>query len=133
ANSLSPTANPRDFGPTRSTFMITVIDHAKPWLTPSSTLAATMYAKFGAQMIMKGTGTPTSQPKTSTRLRPQESARWPETRFATALTTPKLTMNEVTAAAEARWNSSEPISGTTVRSMPTIPPTKALMSTSSEN
>jgi hypothetical protein len=34
---------------------------------------------------------------------------------------------------EAMWNSCEPISGTTVPCSPTMPPTKALMRTSSEN
>ena len=51
-----------------------------------------IHPQFGAKMIMKGTGTPTSHPNTSTRLRPQISARWPETRFAQAFTTPKLMM-----------------------------------------
>jgi hypothetical protein len=50
-----------------------------------------------------------------------------------ALTMPKLTMNEVTAAVEASWNVSLPISGTSVRSSPTMPPTNALISTSSVN
>src|SRR5262249_8548587 len=57
----------------------------------------------------------------------------PETRLASDLTTPKLTMKETTIVVEATLNSSAPISGTTVRSSPTIPPTKALMSTRSEN
>ncbi|KGV39619.1 major facilitator family transporter domain protein [Burkholderia pseudomallei MSHR4308] len=54
--------------------MITVIDHAKPWLRPSNTLAAITHSQFGAAMIMNGTGNPSSQPATSTRLRPQVSA-----------------------------------------------------------
>ena len=36
-------------------------------------------------MIMNGTGRPNSQPSTSTRLRPQRSASWPETRLAKRL------------------------------------------------
>src|SRR5262249_16900853 len=47
--------------------------------------------------------------------------------------TPKLTMKETTNVVEAILNSSEPISGTTVRSRPTMPPTKALIRTSREN
>src|ERR1019366_1871076 len=46
---------------------------------------------------------------------------------------PKLTMKETTIVVEAILNSSEPIRGTTVRSSPTMPPTNALMRTSSEN
>ena len=96
-------------------------------------MAAIIHPQLGAHMIMKGTGRPNSQPRTSTRLRPQTSARCPETRLAKALTTPKLTMKETTSVVEAMPNSSEPISGTTVRSMPTMPPTKALIRTSSAN
>ena len=50
--------------------MITVIDQARPWLMPSSALAAMTQSQLGAQMIMNGTGRPKSQPRTSTRLRP---------------------------------------------------------------
>jgi hypothetical protein len=42
-------------------------------------------------------------------------------------------MKETTIVVEAILNSSEPMSGTTVHSSPTMPPTKALMRTSSEN
>ena len=47
--------------------------------------------------------------------------------------TPKLMMKETTSVVEAMPNASAPISGTTVRSIPTMPPTKALMRTSSAN
>lgn len=47
--------------------------------------------------------------------------------------TPKLMMKDRVTAELSIWNYSAPISGTTVRSIPTMPPTKALMSTSSEN
>ncbi len=50
--------------------MITVIDQAKPWLIPSSAFAATTQPQLGPQPIMKGTGSPTSQPSTSMDLRP---------------------------------------------------------------
>ena len=40
------------FGPTRSTFMITVIDQASPWLIPSNALAAIIQPQLGAHMIM---------------------------------------------------------------------------------
>ena len=42
-------------------------------------------------------------------------------------------MKETTSVVELILNSSEPISGTTVRSIPTMPPTKALISTSKAN
>ena len=38
--------------------MITVIDQAKPWLMPSSALAAITQPQLGAHMIMNGTGKP---------------------------------------------------------------------------
>ena len=66
-----------------------------------------IHSQLGAQMIMKGTGRPNSQPRTSTRLRPQASASWPETRLANALTTPKLTMKETISVVEAMPNSSD--------------------------
>jgi len=108
---------------------MTVIDQERPWLTPSSTFAPTIHSQVGAQIIRNGTGRPTAHPTTSVFLRPQVSASWPETRLVTALTTPKLMMNEVTATVEASWKVSLPISGTSVRSSPTMPPTKALMTT----
>src|SRR5579863_4294864 len=113
--------------------MITVIDQAKPWLMPSSAFAAMIQLQLGPQAIMNGTGRPKSQPTMSRYRRPYRSARCPDTRLAQALTTPKLTMNETTIVVDAIRNSSEPISGTTVRSSPTIPPTNALTSTSREN
>src|SRR5260221_2842916 len=42
-------------------------------------------------------------------------------------------MNDVTRVVDVIRNSAEPISGITVRSSPTMPPTKALTRTSSEN
>ena len=50
-----------------------------------------------------------------------------------ALEMPKLAMNEAITVVEASLNSSEPISGTTVRSSPTMPPTKAFTRSSSAN
>ena len=57
--------------------MTTVIDQARPWLMPSSTFAATMKPHDGARPIMSGTGSATSQPITSSRFRPNRSARLP--------------------------------------------------------
>src|SRR5260221_3437525 len=98
---------------------MTVIDQESPWFIPSSTLAATIQSQVGAHIISNGTGRPTTHPNTSVFLRPQASASWPETRFVTALTTPKLTIKDVTETVEASWNVSLPISGTNVRSRPT--------------
>jgi hypothetical protein len=50
-----------------------------------------------------------------------------------ALTSPKVTMNEKMAVLSISPNSWAPMSGTTVRSRPTIPPTKALTSTRRAN
>src|SRR5438445_1986934 len=100
---------------------------------PSSALAATTHPQLGAHMIMKGTGSPTSQPRTRTCFRPHASASCPETRLARALITPKLTMKDTTIVVEVMPNSSAPTSGTTVRSIPTMPPTKALIRMSSAN
>src|SRR5918998_566684 len=133
ANSLSPTASPRLLGPTRSIFMITATDQVRPWFTPSRTLAATIHSHEGASMIMNGTGIPTIQPATKTFLRPNLSAKDPETRLENALTSPKEAMKEKMAVLRTSPNCSDPMSGTTVLSMPTMPPTKALTSISSAN
>ncbi len=82
---------------------------------------------------MKGTGRATSQPAMSTALRVKRSASTPEAKFTNALTTPKAMMKENTTTSEPMPNSPVPMSGTTVRSRPTIPPTKALTKTKSEN
>ena len=50
--------------------MITVVDQVNPWLTPSRTLAAITHPHVGAHINSSGTGTATSQPATSTGLRP---------------------------------------------------------------
>ena len=51
------------------------------------------------------------------------------TRLMTAFVTPKLTMNEVMAVFEVSPNSCSPRSGNTVRSKPTMAPTKAFSTT----
>src|SRR6266540_1986708 len=95
---------------------------------PRSTFAATIQPQLGAQIIMNGTGRPSSQPSTRMRLRPYRSASTPDTRFKHALTTPKLMMKLTTVVFSRRPNSRVPIKGTTVRSSPTMPPTQALIS-----
>ena len=57
-------------GPTRSIFMITVVDQVRPWFTPSSTLAKMTQPHVGAHINRSGTGRPMSQPATRTGLRP---------------------------------------------------------------
>ncbi len=113
--------------------MITVVDQHKPWLTPSRTLANTIQPQLGAQMMSSGTGSPASQPATSSGLRPIRSASCPPNRLASALTIPKLTRKERTTVFDTSPKSAWAMSGTTVRSSPTIAPTKALTTTSSVN
>ncbi|OHE86656.1 MAG: hypothetical protein A2579_03560 [Lysobacterales bacterium RIFOXYD1_FULL_69_11] len=57
--------------------MITVVDHVRPWLTPSNALAASTQFQSGAHISRNGTGIATSQPATSTCLRPKRSDRRP--------------------------------------------------------
>jgi hypothetical protein len=85
-------ASPRRAGPTRSIFMMTVVDQVSPWLMPSSTLAATIQPQEGPQISRAGTGSATSQPATSTGLRPYRSARVPARKLVTALVAPKAAM-----------------------------------------
>src|SRR2546421_5422027 len=113
--------------------MITVVDQHKPWLTPSRTLANTIQLQLGAQMMSSGTGSPASQPATRRGLRPIRSASCPANRLASALTMPKLIRKERTTVFETSPKSSWAMRGTTVRSSPTIAPTKALTTTSSVN
>jgi hypothetical protein len=68
--SLKPMASPRLAGPTRSIFMMTVVDQVRPWLMPSRTLAKTIQSQDGPKISSTGTGTAMSQPATSTGLRP---------------------------------------------------------------
>jgi hypothetical protein len=50
--------------------MMTVLDQASPWLSPSRTFATITQPQTGAQMRSSGTGSPRSQPVTRTGLRP---------------------------------------------------------------
>src|SRR5438034_1237426 len=113
--------------------MITVVDQHSPWLTPSSTLANTIQPQLGAQMISNGTGSPASQPATRSGLRPIRSASCPVKRLASALTMPKLTRKERTTVFDTSPKSAWGMSGTTVRSSPTMAPTKALTTTRRAN
>src|SRR2546422_2655699 len=113
--------------------MITVVDQHSPWLTPSSTLANTIQPQLGAQMMSSGTRSAASQPATRSGLRPIRSASCPANRLASALTMPKLTRKDRTTVFETSPKSAWAMSGTTVRSSPTIAPTKALTTTSSVN
>src|SRR6266545_1155315 len=126
-------ASPRCFGPTRSIFMMTVVDQHRPWLTPSSRLASTIQPQLGAKMSRKGTGRPNSQPATRICFRPIRSESRPANRLASALTIPKLTINERASDFEVSPKSASAMRGTTVRSKPTIAPTKALTMTSNVN
>ncbi len=56
---------------------MTVVDHVRPWLMPSSTFATSTQFHVGAHIRRNGTGTATSHPATSTCLRPQRSESRP--------------------------------------------------------
>jgi hypothetical protein len=84
-------------------------------------------------MIIGATGSAAIHPTTSTRLRPWRSARCPAARLANALVMPNATRNANVADADATPKSRSASSGRTVRSIPTIAPTNALMTTSSVN
>ena len=113
--------------------MITVVDQVRPWLTPSSTLAAMTQPQSGAQISSGGIGSATSHPATSTGLRPNRSDSVPAKKLVTALTAPNARMNVSALPSAARWKVCTASSGTTVRSWPRVPPTSALTATSSEN
>ena len=57
--------------------MMTVVDQVRPWLMPSSTLAATTHPHDGAQISSSGTGMAITQPASSTGLRPKRSDQVP--------------------------------------------------------
>jgi len=87
----------------------------------------------GASPINSGTGSATSQPSTSSRLRPKRSASAPAARLVNALAAPKATTKARIAALEVSPKSSLPTSGSTLRSKPTMPPTSAFRPTSRPN
>ena len=113
--------------------MMTVVDQHSPWLTPSSTLANTTQPQLGAQMMSSGTGSAASHPATRSGFRPMRSASCPAKRLASALTMPKLTKKDRTTVLETSPKSACAMSGTTVRSSPTMAPTKALTTTRRAN
>src|SRR5207248_183958 len=87
----------------------------------------------GASPISSGTGNATSQPITSSRLRPSRSASPPAARFVNALAAPNATTNARIAEVELSPKSCLPTRGSTLRSRPTMPPTSAFNATSSAN
>ena len=109
--------------------MMTVVDQVRPWLMPSRTLAAMIQPQLGAQISRSGTGTPMSQPATRTGLRPMRSVRAPAARLVSALVAPKAMMKLVVAVNAVSPKVRVAISGSTVRSWPTMPPTSALTPT----
>ena len=100
---------------------------------PSNTLAATIQPQLGAHMIMNGTGKPTDHPNTSIRFAAPNVGELAGDQIGDRLDDAEADDERDDDVVEASWNSSVPISGTTVRSSPTMPPTKALISTSSAN
>jgi hypothetical protein len=113
--------------------MITVVDQVSPWLMPSNTLATITQPHDGAHINSSGTGRPISHPATSTGLRPTRSDSVPAKKLVAALTAPNATMKvsaDVNAVSPKTFLASN---GRTVRSWPIIPPTSALIATSSAN
>src|SRR3990172_8987763 len=133
AASFIPSAVPLRSGPARSSFMFTVMDQASPWFSPSSTFAPITQPQVGANMRTSGTGAPSSQPAIRTRRRPSRSDSRPANRLASAFARPNVATNDTAAVADRTPISSRASSGTTERSRPTMPPTKALTATSSAN
>ncbi len=82
--------------------MMTVIDHVRPWFTPSNTLANTIQFQVGAQINISGTGRPINQPATRTGLRPTRSESVPAKKLVIALTTPNAAMNVSVAVKAVR-------------------------------
>src|SRR5262245_44489660 len=96
-------------------------------------LAATTHDQAGAQMIKKGTGRPHSQPAISSVRRGKRLGSRPANRLVTALVRPKVAMNDTATVAEVMPKSASASAGRIERSRPTMPPTKALIATSSVN
>ena len=88
--------------------------------------AATIQFHDGAYRMMKGIGKATSQPQIKTRRRPTLSDKRPDTKFIAPLTKPKLMTNAISNTAESAGtpNSDSARTGTTVRCMPIVKPTK---------
>src|SRR5437879_11124723 len=82
--------------------MLTVVDQARPWLTPRSTFAKTTQPHDGATMISTGTGKAAPQPTSSTVRRPNRSANRPAGELGAAWHRPKQTKTERIAAGLAR-------------------------------
>jgi len=73
---------------------MTVVDQHNPWLMPSNTLAKTTHSHEGASITRIGARKPMTQPATRMRLRPIRSLIRPANRVGSALTMPKLTIND---------------------------------------
>src|SRR5260221_9920133 len=74
--------------------MFTVVDQARPWLSPNNTLAKTTQPQEGAKMMRRGTGNAADQPSSRTPRRPRRSASRPAMKLPAALTRPKLIRKE---------------------------------------
>src|SRR5438445_6918572 len=109
--------------------MLTVIDQARPWLIPRRTLARITQPQLGAQISKSGTGKAANQPATRTGLRPKRSDSGPAAKLVRALVRPKATMKVSAAVTAVRWKTYVASSGRTVRSCPSMPPTRALTPT----
>lgn len=116
---------PRSSGRVRSSWAVCVIDHVRPWFTPSNTVAATTQPQLGAIPIIHGMGRASHQPHSSTARLPYRSERRPAKKFIPALTSPKASTNELSSKKEP-WGtpkSASAMTGITVRVMPRVSPT----------
>src|SRR2546428_2985700 len=109
--------------------MLTVVDQVNPWLTPRRTLASITQPQDGAPTIRSGTGRPTSQPATSTGLRPRRSARAAAPTVVTPLVKPKAAVKGSAALTAARPHTFLARSRRAARFRPSLPPTTALAAT----
>ena len=110
--------------------MMTVVDHVKPWLMPSSTLAKTIQPQLGAQMMSNGTGSANSQPVTRPvcgRLDRRGFRRRSSSRLHRSEGDDERQRGRESGEMERAGRRS----GKTVRSWPIIPPTSALTPTRS--
>ncbi|MNR16263.1 hypothetical protein D3C85_1328530 [compost metagenome] len=113
-----------------SSLAVWVIDQVSPWLMPSSTVASTIQFQSGACQTSGGIGSATSQPSSSTFLRPTRSESRPATKFIAPLTPPKATTKALSRTKESFGtpNSDSASAGTTVRIMPMVRPTSSTCS-----
>ncbi|MNN94634.1 hypothetical protein D3C81_2132950 [compost metagenome] len=93
-------------------------------------MASTIQFQSGAYQTSSGIGSATSQPSSSTFLRPRRSESRPATKFIVPLTSPNATTKALSRTKEffGTPNSDSASAGTTVRIMPMVRPTSSTCS-----